>query len=253
MIEDVFYYTHNKYGLQRDIERHQIKFHELTFLLDGVMTYYINDEKFDMVSGDIIYLPAGSMRRRDVCKGMNNYVSINFHCFDELPLKHFMNNGINDEVRMLLEYLDMIYISRQAGINPQKLVHTLETLVLQLSDNLLSTSKPPLANEIANYLSRHYRERISLEDISRETYFSVAYCESEFKKAYGKSIIHYLIDIRVSEAKALLVETSLSCSVIAEMVGFDDANYFSRIFKKRIGFSPLQYRNTVFELNKSPL
>lgn len=252
MIEDVFYYTHNKRGLQRDIDRHQIKFHELTFLLDGVMTYYVDDERFDMVSGDIIYLPAGSMRRRDVCKGMNDYVSINFHCFDELPLKFFMNDGINEEVRMLIEYLDKIYKS-PTGINPQKMVHALETLVLQLSDNLLSVSKPPLAVEIANYLSRHYRERITLEDISRETYFSVAYCESEFKKAYGKSIIHYLIDIRVSEAKALLVETSLSCSVIAEMVGFDDANYFSRIFKKRIGFSPLQYRNTVFELNKSPL
>lgn len=252
MIEDVFYYTHNKGGLQRDIDRHQIKFHELTFLIDGMMTYYVNDEKYDMVSGDIIYLPAGSMRRREVCKGLNNYVSINFHSFDVLPLKNFMSEGINDEVRMLIEYLDKIYKS-PTGINPQKMVHALETLVLQLADNILSTSKPPLATEISNYLSRHYRDRITLEDISRETYFSAAYCESEFKKAFGKSIIHYLIDIRISEAKALLVETSLSCSVIAEMVGFDDANYFSRIFKKRIGFSPLQYRNTVFELNKSPI
>ena len=48
-----------------------------------------------------------------------------------------------------------------------------------------------------------------IEDISKETYFSVAYCESEFRKAYGKSIINYLIDIRISEAKNLLSETSL--------------------------------------------
>ena len=108
MIEDVFYYTHNKCGIQRDIDRHQIKFHELTFLISGAMTYYVNDERYDMVSGDIIYLPAGSMRRRDVCKGMNDYVSINFHSFDILALKTLISGGINEEVSMLLEYLDKI-------------------------------------------------------------------------------------------------------------------------------------------------
>ena len=97
------------------------------------------------------------------------------------------------------------------------------------------------------------KEIAELLHISQATYFSVAYCESEFRKAFGKSIIHYLIDIRISEAKNLLMETSMPCSVIAKIVGFDDANYFSRIFKKRIGFSPQQYRTSIVELNKSPL
>ena len=105
--------------------------------------------------------------------------------------------------------------------------------------------------EIANYLSRHYSEKLTLDDISRETFFSVAYCECEFRKAFGKSIINYLIDLRISEAKRLLTETSMSCSVIANMVGFDDANYFSRVFKKRIGLSPLRYRGSAIDPNKS--
>ena len=114
---------------------------------------------------------------------------------------------------------------------------------MQISDNMIARGKVPLSTEIANYLIRHYNERITLDDISKETFFSVAYCESEFQKAYGKSIIQYLIDLRISEAQKLLMETSLPCSVIANMVGFDDANYFSRVFKKRIGYSPLQYRS----------
>lgn len=252
MIEDVFYYRHNNCGIQRNIDRHQIKFHELTFLIEGRMVYYVDDERFDMVSGDIIYLPAGSMRQRDVCKGMNNYVSINFHSIDRMPLKFLSHNYINEEIRMLLDYLDKVY-SSPTGINPKKMVHVLEALVLQISDNVSMGSKPPLATEIANYLALHFRERISLEEISRQTFFSVAYCESEFRKAYGKSIINYLIDLRLVEAKALLVETSMPCSLISEMVGFDDANYFSRVFKKRIGFSPLQYRAAVVDLDKSPL
>ena len=252
MIEDVFYYTHNKGGISRNIDRHQIKFHELTFLLEGEMTYYVNDERFDMISGDIIYLPAGSMRQRDVKDGKNDYVSINFHSMERLSLKYLSHDDINDEVRILLEYLDKIYAGPNA-VNPKKLVHVIEALILQISDNVMSESKPLLATEISNYLMRHYSERITLEDISQATYFSVAYCESEFRKAFGKSIIHYLIDIRISEAKNLLMETSMPCSVIAKIVGFDDANYFSRIFKKRIGFSPQQYRTSIVELNKSPL
>ena len=55
MIEDIFYYRHNNYGPQKNIECHQIKFHELTFLIDGKMSYYIDGEKYDMVSGDIVY------------------------------------------------------------------------------------------------------------------------------------------------------------------------------------------------------
>ena len=71
------------------------------------------------------------------------------------------------------------------------------------------------------------------------------------KLTFEKSIIHYLIDLRISEAKNLLIETSMPCSVIAELVGFDDANYFSRIFKKRMGLSPLQFRVSAVDLNKS--
>lgn len=252
MIEDVFYYTHNKGGISRNIDRHQIKFHELTFLLKGEMTYYVNDEKFDMVGGDIIYLPAGSMRQRDVGNGKNDYVSINFHSIERLPLKYHSHGDINDEVQILLEYLDKIYSGPNA-VNPKKLVHIMEALVLQISDNVMSDSKPPLATEILNYLLKHYSERITLDDISQATYFSVAHCENAFRKAYDKSIVHYLIDLRISEAKHLLTETSMPCSVIARIVGFDDANYFSRVFKKRIGFSPLQYRTSIVELNQSPL
>ena len=252
MIEDVFYYRHSKKGVQKNIDRHQIKFHELTFLLDGKMTYFVDDERFDMTSGDIVYLPAGSMRQRDVCEGKNDYVSINFHSLERLPLRCFLNNEINEEVLILIDYLNKIHDS-PSTINQKKIVYILEALILQITDNTMKENRPPIALQISNYLSMHYRERISLEDISESTYFSVAYCESEFRKAYGRSIINYLIDLRVAEAKTLLIETSLPCSVIADMVGFDDANYFSRIFKKRIGFSPLQYRASVMNMDKSPL
>ena len=252
MIEDIFYYKHNNHSFPHNIDKHQIKFHELTFMLEGNMTYYIDDEKFEISNGDIIYLPAGSMRQREVSPGRNNYISINFHSIEQPQLKLFYKNEINEEIMMLLDFLDKAH-EKAPITNPKKMVFILEALILQISDNDLRNSRPPLPLEIASYLALHSRERITLEEISQKTYFSVAYCESEFRKAYGRSIIHYLIDLRITEAKNLLMETSMPCSVIARMVGFDDANYFSRIFKKRIGFSPLEYRASVIELDKSPL
>lgn len=250
MIEGISYYTHNARKVQVNIERHQIKFHELTFLIDGKMTYYVDDVEYEMTSGDIIYLPTGSIRQRDIMEGDNDYISINFHATEILPLNIHSKNVINEEISLLLRYFDAVNIS-PITTTPQKLIYLLETIVLQIADNTLSDNETPLAHEIANYLVRHYRERVSLEDVSRETYFSVAYCEGEFKKVFGKSIIHYLIDLRIAESKKLIADTSLPCSVIADMVGFDDANYFSRIFKKRVGYSPLQYRTFFTTHNNS--
>lgn len=249
MIEDIFYYRHNIYGPQKNIDNHQIKFHELTFLIDGEMSYYIDGERYDMVSGDIIYLPPGSMRQRDIGNGHNDYASMNFHADKRLALKNYIPHGITDEIKLLLAYFDAEH-KNPTNINLKKLNVLFEAMIMQIMDNIIASSKTPLSMQIANYLICNYSKRISLEDISRETFFSIAYCESEFKKAFGKSIINYLIDIRISEAKKLLTETSLPCSDIASMVGFDDANYFSRVFKKRMGLPPLKYRASMLVPNK---
>ncbi len=249
MIEDISYYTHNTFGPHRSIKRHEIKFHELTFLLEGEMTYYINEEKFHMLSGDIIYLPAGSIRERVMGDVSNDYVSINFHSYEKLPLKYLSHNGISREIKLLLDYFDAVYAASSI-INQKKMGYILEALVLQISDNIAIQAEISLAKQIATYLSRHYREKITLEDVSNEFFFSKAYCESEFRDTYGKSIIQYLIDLRLGEAKKLLIETSMSCAGIAAVVGFDDSNYFSRIFKKRTGVSPLKYRATMWDASK---
>ena len=66
-----------------------------------------------------------------------------------------------------------------------------------------------------------------------------------FKKETGKSIINYLLDERLESAKMLIREGSLSLSDIAVETGFSDYNYFSRIFKKRVGVSPISYKKNI--------
>ncbi|MBR3878917.1 MAG: helix-turn-helix transcriptional regulator [Clostridia bacterium] len=244
MINQITYFTHNKFAPHRSIEHHTIKFSELTFLISGEMVYYVDNVKYAISSGDIIYVPSGSLRRRETGECLNDYVSINFHSESRLDVDIVQRKSINDEVKYLLNYFEAAYYASSKDRN-NKLKLALETLVLQLKDNEFDSYQSSLSSEIISYIHRHYAHRITLDDISKATFYSAAYCENEFKKTTGKSIINYLIDIRIGEAKKLLEETSMSCADIAAAVGFEDANYFSRVFKKRTGYSPLRYRDYV--------
>jgi len=242
MIGEITYFSHNKFASQKAIERHEIKFIELTFLISGEMTYYINDIKHTINTGDIVYVPSGSIRQREMSATLNDYVSINFHMDSRLELDTVLKGCIDNDVKMLLNYFESAYSSPSTDRN-KKLKLTLETLILQITDNLYDSYTSPLSAEIISFISSHYTKKISLNDISQATFYSAAYCENEFKKTTGKSIINYLIDVRINAAKKLLAESSMSCARIAAAVGFEDANYFSRVFKKRTGYSPLRYRN----------
>ena len=63
-----------------------------------------------------------------------------------------------------------------------------------------------------------------------------------FKKYYGKSPTEYKVQIRIDQAKNMLIETDMRIKAIAESVGYSDALYFSRAFKKECGYSPSEYR-----------
>ena len=244
MIGEITYFSHNKFASQTRIERHEIKFNELTFLFTGEMTYYVNDVTHVIRSGDIIYVPAGSIRQRETQEVPNDYLSINFQSDTTLEFDTILKNCINNEVKLLLSYFETAYSSPSTD-RQSKLKLALETLIMQITDNMYDSYTSPLSAEIISFISSHYTEKITLNDISQATFYSAAYCENEFKKTTGKSIINYLIDVRVNAAKKLLAESSMSCARIAAAVGFDDANYFSRIFKKRTGYSPLKYRDFV--------
>jgi AraC-like DNA-binding protein len=63
-----------------------------------------------------------------------------------------------------------------------------------------------------------------------------------FKKLYGQSVIAHINELRVDKAEQLLQNTPLTITEIAFSVGFNDANYFSRVFRKKRGVSPQQTR-----------
>jgi two-component system response regulator YesN len=91
------------------------------------------------------------------------------------------------------------------------------------------------------YLESHYAEDISLEDAAEQVNISPQYFSKLIKKTTGFNFIDWLSMLRVKKAKELLTNSNLTVKEVCFMVGYKDPNYFSRIFKKRIGITPSEY------------
>lgn len=110
-------------------------------------------------------------------------------------------------------------------------------------------STKPLRNDIRDalqYIEDHYNEPISLNDVALHINISKNHLSFLFKKETGKTFSDYLIHYRINEAKKLLKHNSnYSLSEIAEMTGFHDTSYFSKVFKKITQISPNQYKKGI--------
>ncbi|NLK99556.1 MAG: helix-turn-helix transcriptional regulator [Clostridiales bacterium] len=91
------------------------------------------------------------------------------------------------------------------------------------------------------YLEAHYAEEISLEDVAQHVNISPQYFSKLIKKNTGFNFIDWLSMLRVKKAKELLTNSNLTVKEVCFMVGYKDPNYFSRIFKKKIGMTPSEY------------
>lgn len=95
---------------------------------------------------------------------------------------------------------------------------------------------------VRRYIEQHYKEPLTLDQLSQEAHMNKYYLAHAFKQEYGVSPINHMISRRIDESKNLLVETDLSMSQIAQFLGFSSLSYFSQVFRKTQGVSPMEYR-----------
>ncbi|MDO4294378.1 MAG: AraC family transcriptional regulator [Eubacteriales bacterium] len=106
-----------------------------------------------------------------------------------------------------------------------------------------SVNRKYLVERIMDYFEDHYEQKISLDQIACNMYLSPFYVSRIFKAETGDTPIHFLIDIRLSKARKLLLEKQeLSIQEVAASVGYDDAYHFSKLFKKKYGVAPSAVR-----------
>lgn len=94
----------------------------------------------------------------------------------------------------------------------------------------------------AQYLRQNYSRPIGIEELARETGISRSYLYRAFQAEFGCSPSAYLMEQRIERACQLLRHSALPIGAVAASVGYEDAFYFSRVFKKITGLSPSAYR-----------
>ena len=113
------------------------------------------------------------------------------------------------------------------------------TDVMQFSQ----TKDNPIVKKAEDYIEKRMSEDLSLEDVAEAINVSPFYLSRLFKEVRGENYINYLTDLRMRKARELLKNPRSSIKEISSEVGFNDQNYFSRIFKNKFGMTPTEFRN----------
>ena len=96
------------------------------------------------------------------------------------------------------------------------------------------------------YLSRHFSNpNLMLQDVAGEVHMSQSHFSTIFAQETGITFTQYLTGLRIGKARELLEATDIRSSQIAQEVGYNDAHYFSYLFKKNTGLTPSEYRKSV--------
>jgi YesN/AraC family two-component response regulator len=241
MIELV-YYRHNVNHAQIEIPKYKINYNELTILLKGELSYKVDGKVVKLSSGDGIFIKSGSFRERKAVSD-TDYVSFNFKSEREFDLPVYFSSIASDVVCNLISAIDSIY-KYTTNLEDERFKMLLNCILIQLKVQRLVELEPQIVNKIKNYVRLNLDKKITLFSVGEELNYSVSHCEMVFKQATGLSITAYVIKKRIEKAKQLLIERVLTLPEVAERVGFSDYNYFSRVFKKEVGVSPINYRKS---------
>jgi len=150
------------------------------------------------------------------------------------------------------EYVKRLLISIGAEHNRKDLlsVELIKAYLVELfayfaraesAGSVITTSNPSI-ERLIKHINTNFNQQISLEGVAKMLNLTPPYLSRLFLKTTGFNFKEYLLTIRIKNAKHMLKNTNKSVRQIAYDCGFNDSNYFSKVFKEAMGISPLQYK-----------
>jgi AraC-like DNA-binding protein len=260
---------------QGTIGIHQHAFYELVLVVSGEGRHVTAAEEYAISAGDLFLIKPGNPHGYRVESNFSLYNILYYPERLKLPLfdladepgyraffelepelrrqfgfrKHFrLGKSQLDEIELLVQRM-----TREIGSNEPGHDYRAATLFMRLTERIAATfSNSTLyrendelfrLSELVSYLERHRTEPHTVAALAEKAAMSPATLNRAFRRAVGKSPLHYLNDLRISGAEQLLlVKPELPVAAVATEFGFDDSNYFSRLFKKRTGYTPRAFR-----------
>ncbi|MBP3627579.1 MAG: helix-turn-helix domain-containing protein [Clostridia bacterium] len=154
-------------------------------------------------------------------------------------IRNFINKVINHiEKSLILDVSDIKarFKTLHSENEMLELLYEIESKVQNNPDN-----DSAIVGVVKNYITNYTGSDYTLKGVADAVAYTPYYLSRVFKNETGENLSAYLLNVRMERAKKLLREKQHNISTIAKMVGFDNASYFSRIFKKQTGMMPKQY------------
>ncbi|MBQ2826934.1 MAG: helix-turn-helix transcriptional regulator, partial [Clostridia bacterium] len=101
-----------------------------------------------------------------------------------------------------------------------------------------------------NYFNEHYNQQIVIEEYAKGRAMTANWFTQNFRKITRLTPMQYILSLRITNAKDLIDNTDYNMTKVAELVGYDDSMYFSRVFKKHTGMTPTEYKKRNTKQNK---
>ncbi|MFQ9514628.1 MAG: helix-turn-helix domain-containing protein [Eubacterium sp.] len=99
-----------------------------------------------------------------------------------------------------------------------------------------------LVYHIGKYVVVHVDEKLSLDTVAQEVFLNPSYVSHIFKKITGMSFTNFITEVKIDRAKVLLRDNNIRIYDVANILGFNNPEYFTRKFKGRTGLSPIEYK-----------
>lgn len=202
----------------------------------------------DQWDEDLLYYAARNIST-EVYEGLKNVASCQTQEGDLVIISR--NNGQNEVLNKSTECAECIehflpvktVMVQETGEGYEYLSDTCARAVEQL-EKLKGCSG--VIKIVKQYIEENYsREELTLQDVADYTYLSPQHLSRIFRKEMGVTFIDYLTKVRIRKAIDLLFHDDLKMYEIAEKVGYSTQHYFSNVFKKNIGVSPVEYRKSI--------
>ena len=99
---------------------------------------------------------------------------------------------------------------------------------------------------LKDYICENYMKDLSVQQMAEKTNYSEPHFCRLFQQSFGQNFTSYLTEYRINMAKKMLEQPTVNVKDVGKNVGYEDSNYFTKVFRRITGQSPTEYRNTVF-------
>ncbi|WP_295630283.1 AraC family transcriptional regulator [uncultured Mitsuokella sp.] len=230
---------------------------ELNFILSGNGTYIVGNDLCHAQDGDVIVYDSGVLHDENLvlhqltdncCIAVRGLKLPGQRVNALLPEKvrpRIPCQAIAEELRTLFAIIKQSLQHPHGYHTANMAARTIVHLVYDtMQERAATTTKKEniLIQQALSYIHLHYTANLRVTDIARAIHVSPDYLTHIFRKTTNYTVIQYIQRRRIGKAQSLLIYTDLPLLDIAARTGFEDSNYFSRVFHKITGVPPLRFR-----------